>query len=164
MVVLVDTREQRGYDFLSQAGDVETKKATLPIGDYSILGFENKVAIERKSLADLIMCLGTERERFAREMLKASALESFAVVVEANWQQILDGKYRSNLNPASAVASIQAFMSRYRVPFFFTGNRENGEAFVAGYLRQYIKGKRHEYDAIIKAINEGKAEALRRKL
>jgi len=161
MLILVDTREQRPYDFLSQAGDIETAKATLPLGDYSLEGFTHKVALERKSLPDLVMCLGVERERFAREMLKASALESFAVVIEATWQQLLDGKYRSNLNPASAVASIQAFMSRYRVPFFFTGTRENGEAFVAGYLRQYIRGKRHEYDAIIKAINNGKAKAQR---
>ena len=157
MRVLIDSREKKAYDFLTQSGDIEIIRGTLAVGDYSLEGFQDKVAVERKSLADLVMCLGTERARFAREMQRAAALESFAVVVEATWQDLAEGRYRSGLHPASAAASVLAFMARYRVPFFFTGNRQNGEAATAGFLRQYLRGKRSEYEAIIKAIGEAKA-------
>ena len=162
MRIKVDSREQKAYDFLSQAGDIEVTVGTLNVGDYSIEGLEDVVALERKSLPDLIMCLGTERARFEREMLRARGMESFAVVVEANWQDMLDGKYRSAMHPAAAAASIQAFSSRYRIPFFFTGSRKNGEAFVAGYLRQFLRGKQHEYEAISKAVGSGPPSAPRR--
>ena len=85
MKIIIDTREQRPFDFLSQNGDIEVVKGTLSLGDYSLAGLTDRVAVERKSLADLVMCLGTERERFQRELMRAAALEAFCVVVEASW-------------------------------------------------------------------------------
>ena len=148
MKIIIDTREQRPFAFLGQNGDIETERGTLSLGDYSLAGLTDRVAVERKSLADLVMCLGTERERFHRELMRAAALEAFCVVVEASWQELAAGKYRSKLSPASGMASVLSFMARHRVPFLFAGNRENAEAVTAGFLRQYLKGKAHEVKAI----------------
>jgi len=41
---------------------------TLATGDYSIAELESVVAIERKSQADMLSCIGGERERFEREV------------------------------------------------------------------------------------------------
>ena len=152
MKIIIDTREQRPFDFLSQNGDIEVVKGTLSLGDYSLAGLESFVAVERKSLADLVMCLGTERERFHRELMRAAALEAFCVVVEASWQELAAGKYRSKLSPASGMASVLAFMARHRIPFLFAGNRANAEAVTAGFLRQYVKGKVHEVKAVQEAV------------
>jgi len=61
MKILIDTREQQPYDF-----DTPFEMGTIPIGDYSIRGLENHIAIERKELNDLISCLTTGRERFEK--------------------------------------------------------------------------------------------------
>lgn len=154
MVIAVDSREKRPYDFLSQAGDITTITATLPIGDYSLQGCFHLIALERKSMADLANCLGNERERFTRELMRARSLESFCVIVEGSYTDVLNGNWgRSKLNPASAIASIQAYSSRLHIPFIFTGNRANGEAFAAGFLRQWLKGKVKEQKAFKAALD-----------
>lgn len=152
MKIIIDTREKAAFDFLSQNGDIETERGTLALGDYSLAGLTDRVAVERKSLADLVMCLGTERERFQRELMRAAALEAFCVVVEASWQDLAAGRYRSKLSPASGMASVLAFMARHRVPFLFAGNRENAEAVTVGFLRQYLRGKEHELRAVQEAV------------
>ena len=65
MKLLIDTREQKPFSF--ERYQVEIERATLPAGDYSLPGFEQCVAIERKELNDLIGCLCTGRERFERD-------------------------------------------------------------------------------------------------
>lgn len=56
----------------------------LPAGDYSLPGFEDRVAIERKSVDNLIGCLmNSDRSRFERELQRASHYDLFAVVVES---------------------------------------------------------------------------------
>ena len=152
MKIIIDTREKNPFDFLSQNGDIQTELGTLALGDYSLAGLTDRVAVERKSLADLVMCLGTERERFERELMRAAAMESFCVVVESSWQALAEGKYRSKLNAGAACASVMAFMARHRIPFLFAGNRPNAEAVTAGFLRQYVKGKAHELKAVQAAV------------
>lgn len=152
MKIIIDSREKKAFDFLSQSGDIETERGTLALGDYSLAGLTERVAVERKSLSDLVMCLGTERERFQRELMRAAALEAFCVVVEASWQDLADGRYRSKLSPASGMASVLAFMARHRIPFLFAGNRANAEAVTVGFLRQYVKGKAHELKAVQEAV------------
>ena len=152
MKIVIDTREQRPFDFLAHGGEVEAERGTLSLGDYSLAGLEDRVAVERKSLADLVTCLGTERERFQRDLMRAAAMEAFAVVVEAAWQDLASGNYRSRLHPAAATASVLAFMARYRIPFLFAGNRANAEAVTVGFLRQYLKGKEHELKAVQEAV------------
>lgn len=158
MKVVIDTREQKPFTFLQCGMDIETAAGTLPIGDYSIAGLENHIAVERKSLPDLVQCLGRERERFAREMMRAAALESFAVVIEAPWQALAEGKYKGNLNPGAACASVAAFTARHRIPFFFAGTRGMAERFTAVFLRQYLKGKEHELQAVNAALQAGKGQ------
>jgi len=80
MRILIDTREQAPFTF--QGYDVDPEPATLPVGDYSLPGFEDRVAIERKSLEDLISCLmGSNRDRFERELYRGRHYDLFAVVV-----------------------------------------------------------------------------------
>jgi len=94
MIVTIDTREQTAYDFTRYGAT--TERGTLSTGDYSIKGFHDKVAVERKTIDDLVGCLmGKERERFERELSRGRALEFFAVVVEASMENIARGRYRS---------------------------------------------------------------------
>lgn len=151
MQVIVDTREQRPFTFEHERYDVQIQPGTLSIGDYSLRGLEDKVAVERKSLPDLVQCLSRERSRFEKELQRGAALDAFAVVVEASWADLAGGNFRSQLNPHAACQSILSFMSRYRVPFLFAGSRAAAEYVAWGFLRQYLEGARKRWKAIVAA-------------
>jgi DNA excision repair protein ERCC-4 len=121
MKILIDTREQKPYSFSTQ-----TETATLPTGDYSIAGAESLIAIERKSLDDLVSCLTSGRERFERELHRGKALDYFALVIEASLPDLSNGRYRSKMNPRAAIQSLLTFSVRYGLPVFFVENREYG--------------------------------------
>jgi hypothetical protein len=89
--IIIDTREQAPFE-VTRFPNVETERGTLATGDYSLPGFEDCVAIERKSLDDLIACLqGSNRERFERELQRARHYNLFAVVVEASLDDVRSG-------------------------------------------------------------------------
>ena len=141
MKILVDTREQKPFILRGITGAlIPTERATLKTGDYSLEGLAEKVAVERKSLADLVMCLGRDRARFERELARAAAeLEAFAVVVEADYSALMQGRYRSRLNPHSACQTVAAFTVKYGTPFLFAGNRGGAEYATVSFLRQYLR-------------------------
>lgn len=152
MKVVIDSREQCPFTFQGKLYEgVSIVEGTLQSGDYSLAGLTDKVAIERKSLADLVQCLGRERDRFERELQRGQGLEFFAVVIEASWQQLALGEYRSKLNPHSACQSVAAFMARYRVPFHFAGSRAAAEYCTWSLLKQYLQGMEKRLQTIMKA-------------
>ena len=151
MTILVDSREQRPFNFEHERYGVQIQPGTLTVGDYSLRGLEDKVAVERKSLPDLVQCLGRERERFERELQRGQALDAFAVVIEGSWSDLANGNFRSQLNPHAACQSVLAFMARYRVPFLFAGSRAAAEYAAWGFLRQFLEGARKRWGAIVAA-------------
>ncbi len=140
-VLIKDTREPEfAWDAYFQA-PVVTKK--LDTGDYSVMGFENQIAIERKTLDDLVGCLGKGRDRFERELARSMELDFFCVLVEAGYKQMTLGDYRSQLNPKAAVESISAFEVRYGTHFLFTGSQElaakKAESLLLKFYREQMK-------------------------
>lgn len=156
MRIVIDSREQAPYPFAGARYEgVEAVPGSLSVGDYSLAGLEDRAAVERKELPDLVQCLGRERERFERELQRGMALDAFAVVVEASWADLAAGRYRSRLNPHAACQSVAAFMGRYRVPFLFAGSRAAAEYVTWSFLRQYLEGARRRWKAIARAHGEG---------
>lgn len=157
MTIIVDSREQAPFAFRHERFEAKTKPGALAVGDYSLAGLEDRVAVERKSLPDLVACLSRERERFERELARAAALDAFCVVVEASWAELAGGQYRSRLNPHAACQSVLAFAGRYRCPFLFAGSRAAAEYAAWGFLRQYLEGARKRWKAIALAHGDGEA-------
>jgi len=127
-VVIVDTREQNPYTFedISPPPDIVT--GGLKTGDYSIEGYESRIAVERKSLVDLYGSVGNGRKRFEKEMERMFDLEFAAVVCEADWFTVLrNPPSRSKMNPKSVYATILAWMQRYRVHWLMCPNRSFAE-------------------------------------
>ena len=96
--IIIDSREQRPFDF---GPDIQVQVGTLTAGDYSIQGLEEHVAVERKSLPDLTACVGPERVRFKRELLRLRGFHCRGVVIEADIGQVFDHEYRSRVHPAA---------------------------------------------------------------
>ena len=158
MRIIIDTREQTPFTFSGpRYGGITFEVAPLTTGDYSLAGLQDKVAVERKSLPDLVACLGRERERFERELQRAAALDAFLVVVEASWADLAGGNFRGRFDPYAATQSVLAFTARYGVPFLFAGGKAHAEGATIGFLRQYLESARKRWGGIVKAHGDGEA-------
>jgi len=113
--IIIDTREQTPLTFPT----LPSCRGTLYTGDYSIPGFEEHFAIERKSLDDLAGSLGQGRDRFARELHRLRGFDFARLLVVGTRKQIEAHDYRSRMAPASVLGSLDAFEVRYRVPVVF---------------------------------------------
>lgn len=138
--IVIDTREQRPYQF---AGAVVK---TLKSGDYSLLGFEDYVAVERKSTVDAYGCLGRRRARFRRELERLGRMDYSAVVIEDSLRGFLRPPAFSRVNPRMAIGLLVEWAVRYRVPVFFAGDREHGRALTRKLLRNYWNWHREVRD------------------
>ena len=155
--IIRDTREQQGFDFEGYPAVVEV--ATLASGDYSLAGFESRIAIERKSLPDLVACLGTERERFTRELVRLRGYDAAAVVVESPCFVLRSGRYLGGMNPSSAWQSIIALSMRFRIPFFWGQDRTDAERICFDFLRHYQHDRRRELAALAPATSRPRHSA-----
>ena len=120
---LIDTREELAYALAPMGSE----RASLATGDYSVRGLESVVALERKSLPDLISCIGTERARFERELMRLLAFPVRGVIVEASWADLETGDWRSRITPAAATGSVLGWMAS-GIPFLLCGSREAAQA------------------------------------
>jgi ERCC4-type nuclease len=150
MNIVRDSREQSPFFFDGPEFDeVEVQENPLTTGDYSIVGLESRVAVERKSLPDLIGSISSGRDRFERELARARGLDSFMVVVEAPFSDLVAGNYRSKMNPKAATQTVYSFMCRYRTTFHFCQSRAWAEYATFHFLRHYTKQVEREYKAAV---------------
>lgn len=129
VVALVDTREQLPLD----VRPLRTQVATLPTGDYSVAGLEHVVALERKSLDDLLACCGRERERFEREVQRLLAYPVRTLIVESTWTAIEAGVWRSALKPQHVIGSLLGWMAT-GLPVLMAENHERAGRYAARIL------------------------------
>jgi DNA excision repair protein ERCC-4 len=149
MKIIRDTREQAPFTFGTY--DCEVVAGTLATGDYSLAGLEDRCAVERKSLDDLLGCLtGAGRERFERELARARGLDAFAVLVEASFQDMAEGRYRSSMKPHAAMQSVLAFQVRHGAAFLWCGDRAGAEYAAYHFLRHYLREAQERFRAILR--------------
>lgn len=140
--IKIDTREQAPYEFEN------SEIGTVPVGDYSICGLENHIAVERKELNDLVGCLTVGRERFEKELQKGRALDYFALVIEGSLSDLANGHYRSQMEPKSAIQSLIAFSIRYRLPIWFCESRQYGQRVTESLLLKYSREIERKFEKI----------------
>jgi ERCC4-type nuclease len=110
-IIAIDTREQLPYAFPCPA-----EHKGLKTGDYSIVGLEDKVCVERKSLTDLFSSVGTGRARLENEMIRMSSFDYAALVIESSLACIFTNPpARSQMNPKSVFRTLIAWSQRYNV-------------------------------------------------
>lgn len=138
ITILIDSREKMPLHFEfgppTEATKVRTRVVSLDTGDYSVLGLEkDECAIERKSLSDLCLCVGSGRERFEREVYRLLAFKCKAVVVEASWDELMLGHWRGQITPRQVMGSVIGWQS-LGIPFFFHPSREVIAKYVSSIL------------------------------
>jgi DNA excision repair protein ERCC-4 len=137
IIIVQDSREQLGYADLFEHPCITS---ALEYGDYSILGLEHLISIERKSLPDLLGSLTNGRSRFEAELKRARSLHKFYILVECAPADLLvpDFGKMSRAHPNSIWGTVCTWSTRYH-PFLFGGTRRESAKLCEGILVAYAK-------------------------
>lgn len=139
ITIIVDSREQTPWNL----APLKMFRGNLNTGDYTVLGLEREICLERKSLPDLLMCIGQERERFEREIQRMLAYPCRAVIVEAHWSALEAGEWRSRITSSAAIGSVLGWIDR-GVPFMFAGDASMASKMASRLL--FIAARRRFYE------------------
>ena len=134
-VIMVDTREIEPYSFDPER--VKAIRRALPAGDYSLQGFETEVAVERKTLDDLVTTVIRSRDRFRRELKRLRDYEAACIVVEAELGEVVAGRYHSGAHPSAVLGAVVSIVIDYGVPVFFCSDRQVARLFTECYLLRF---------------------------
>ena len=144
VTAVIDTREQTPVDL----APLRVVPGTLATGDYSVLGLEHVVSIERKSAEDMNACIGRERDRFDREVQRLLAYPVRAIVVEAGWQFFERGEWRGNITPNAAIGSLLGWVAA-GVPIIMAGDHSRAGRFIGRLLFTAARRRWREARALL---------------
>lgn len=151
--IIIDTREQTPWCFPSS---LRTIRRGLDFGDYSLDGLDSVVAIERKSIPDLLGCVGSSRERFTRHLFGLADLPFAHVVVEGSMAAVAaEVEANTRLNLSSVMGTIVSWSTSTGVHFWFPDDRRFATALALriltiserkfdGYVAQHAVGGRNK--------------------
>lgn len=89
--VIRDTREKEGYGwtFSSTTSCLGTKRGTLKTGDYTIEGYEDILAIDRKGGIEEV-AINVLEARFEKEMERMDSFKYAFILLEFDMQAVID--------------------------------------------------------------------------
>jgi len=128
-VLVQDTREQAPLFARLPAG-LMIKSTALEVGDYSILGFEDRFAIERKGISDFFGYIGKERDKTVEKMRRLQKCDWAGLVIEAKESDILKVQQFSQVHPEVARAALISFQVRYGVHVYFGATKSDVARYV----------------------------------
>ena len=159
-VVIVDTREKTPFAFARHANWIAgTVRHKLNAGDYSLLGMEGLLALERKSLSDLITTLIQCRSTFFKECERLAKCRWRAILVEASYEDI-KSPYAEDLwtlaSPNAVSGSLDAVEARFQIPVIYASrNRALAEEKAASWLSKHFTYWYLETHGLGRVLQEG---------
>ncbi len=141
--LVVDTRETLPlFVKKSKFFKISVVRKKLDFGDYSLLGFENRIIVERKS-EDIYTSLGVDRERFERELIGIRKLNPifFGLVIEVTSEKDLYMFRASNINNNSIYGSLASIEIKYGAHIYY-GTRDMIELWIVSRFYNLIKNIR----------------------
>jgi hypothetical protein len=174
-VVAIDHRERAAaYPFTGMQTDsrrgyrpvaVERVVKHLPTGDYSIVGLEDLVTVERKQLSDFFATLagrdengGARIDRFKREHERMAAMINTrdpitgtpgraCVVIEASWESVrkMRASY-TRMSLDSIWGTYTTWQAMFGVPWHMLDGRRLAERFTWDFLRKFWEGRERKME------------------
>lgn len=145
LFILRDTRESDKtiytYSATKWTDKVLVINKALVCGDFSVVGGEGDIFIERKTISDLCGSFTHDRDRFSREWERAfnTDIRYKYLMIEGKLQDIIDGNYRSGVFPQSLLGSIMSWSLRYGYHWFCVDNARQGENCVYYLLSNFLR-------------------------
>lgn len=141
MKIITDTREQLNLDF-SKFRDVESVRTKLDAGDYSVVGYENLISFERKSVQDLVGTLVGGHQRFLRELERMKNYKEKYILIEHSpailYSYCVKHGWENKFN--TIIQSLLAYAYHYQVRVRFCKDREDMAAYIVRKSREFING------------------------
>ena len=145
--VIKDTREQEGYffnEFNTCKGMVEQK---LDTGDYSILGLEDKICIERKGcIEELAVNLGQKKHAFLDEIERMKTFDHKFIILEFSLEDLLKfpddtripdkNKSSMKITGKYILKCLMEFQIYDQIQIVFCGNKHNAFLLVSSLLKR----------------------------
>jgi ERCC4-type nuclease len=145
--VIKDTREQDGYFFSSFAGCDGMVEQKLDTGDYTILGLEDKICIERKGcVEELAVNLGQKKYAFLNEIERMKDFPHKFLILEFSAEDLINFPDQTRI-PIKNKASLKItgkYMLKCLVEFslydnlhvIFCGNKHDAFLVVSSILKR----------------------------
>jgi DNA excision repair protein ERCC-4 len=154
--VVIDSQEHKGYTFERFtnwfSGTIRKRLAT---GDYTLQGMEEEVAIERKTLPDLVNSIIQDRKDFIEKCERLSTFRKKCLVVEGSLSTIKTPYEDSQAHPNAVLGSLLAAQERWEIPVYFLDDIILAEEFVASMLSKYHAYRWLEENGYERCLIEG---------
>lgn len=159
-VVLVDTREKYPFDFSRFPNWIaDEKRQALKVGDYSVEGMETLLALERKTLTDLITTVIQQRERFFKLCEKMMKYRWRALLIEASYEDVKSPygeEYNTSAHPNAVSGTLDALEARFGIPVIYTScYRPLAEEKAASWLSKHFTYWYLETNGFGRVLQEG---------
>jgi len=155
--VAKDTREKQGYHFSHFNNCLGMIEKKLDTGDYTIVGLEDKICIERKaSVEELAINLGHQKYQFLNEIERMRTFEHKFLILEFSLDDVLafpkgtnipeDKKSKTRITPSYILKMISEFQIYEGINVVFCGNKNSAFQVVMSILKRlnekYTIGRR----------------------
>jgi ERCC4-type nuclease len=158
-VILVDTREKTPFEFDRFKNWVGGTKHWKPsAGDYSVEGMEELLALERKTISDLVTAVMQERPRFFRMCERLAQYRWRALILEASYEDIkspYDEDY-TQAHPNAVSGTLDALEARFGIPIIYASRyRGLAEEKAASWLSKHFTYWYLETNGFGRVLQEG---------
>ena len=155
-IVVIDSQEHMGYKFERFTNWFSgTIRKRMPVGDYTLQGMEEELALERKTLPDLVNSIIQDRKDFIGKCEKLSTFRKKCLVIEGSLSSIKTPYEDSQAHPNAVLGSLLAAQERWQIPVYFLNDFILAEEFVASMLSKYNAYRWLEQNGFQKCLIEG---------
>jgi ERCC4-type nuclease len=137
-VIVVDTREQYPlFDPIPKG--LAVIRDTVKIGDYTIMGLETKVAIERKCESDFFSYIGSERIKTTKKLEAMSNMYFSALVIQVDEYDLYNPSIPTKLTHEHVRGFLKCIRVKYGIHYYMNEDREMLERYVLDSLTYAYK-------------------------
>jgi DNA excision repair protein ERCC-4 len=135
--LLVDSREPWPHPWTAHlSADLKLVRGCLETGDLCVAALPDGAVIERKTVPDLLGCIGKSRDRFERELKRSRYLGRLIVIVEGTLADVF--AQSRGIHPSAIIGTLAAWQRRY-APVCFCDTpqlaAQMAESFLLGQVR-----------------------------
>ncbi len=127
----------------------------MPIGDYTLLGMEEEVIVERKTVPDLVNSIIQDRKNFIEKCERLSKFRKKCLIIEGSLSSVKTPYENSQAHPNAVFGSLLAAQERWDIPVYFLDNFVLAEEFVASMLSKYHAYRWLEINGYKRCLIEG---------
>lgn len=148
MIFIQDSREKLPFNFVSFGYEQIITK--LQAGDYSLKGFETKLAIERKkNLGELYTNLVKKYKIFVKELKLLSKYELAQIIIECPMSDLFSFPVNSGIikskwpslkaNQKYLMKQVERVTAEFNIPVVFCNSRIEAQLHVINLFQNYVR-------------------------